>query len=78
MEEISAARFRSNCFKLLDDIQKTHKEIIITKRGKPVAKLVHIGRETDGDPLLGALKDVGCTTGELLDPVLEAKDWEVD
>ncbi len=41
--EINAAEFRANCFKILDQVKVTHKEVIITKRGKPIAKLVHFG-----------------------------------
>ena len=38
--EITAAKFRSNCFKILDEVNKKQKEVIITKRGKPIAKLI--------------------------------------
>ncbi|MEA2039006.1 MAG: type II toxin-antitoxin system prevent-host-death family antitoxin, partial [Thermodesulfobacteriota bacterium] len=33
--EINAAKFRTNCFKILDQVKVTHKEVVITKRGKP-------------------------------------------
>lgn len=36
--QISAAKFKANCLKLMDEVSKTNKEIIITKYGKPVAK----------------------------------------
>ncbi|MBW2203903.1 MAG: type II toxin-antitoxin system Phd/YefM family antitoxin, partial [Deltaproteobacteria bacterium] len=45
--EINAAEFRANCFKILDQVKVTHKEVIITKRGKPVAKLVHFARQNE-------------------------------
>lgn len=37
---ISATKFKANCLKLIDEIAKTRKPIVITRRGKPVAKLV--------------------------------------
>lgn len=37
---ISATEFKAKCLGLLDDIQKTGGELVITKHGKPVAKLV--------------------------------------
>jgi len=37
---ISATEFKAKCLGLLDDVQKTGGEIVITKHGKPVAKLV--------------------------------------
>ena len=42
--EINAAEFRANCFKILDEVKLTHMEVVITKRGEPIAKLVHIGQ----------------------------------
>jgi prevent-host-death family protein len=37
---ISAGEFKSKCLKLLDHVNKTHQVITITKRGRPVARLV--------------------------------------
>ena len=74
--EISAAEFRSNCFKIIDDVTQTHKEVIITKRGKPVAKLVHYGKDKRTDPLLGAMAGLGETIGDLTEPLDEP--WELD
>jgi PHD/YefM family antitoxin component YafN of YafNO toxin-antitoxin module len=28
--EINAAKFRTNCFKILDQVKVTHKEVVIT------------------------------------------------
>ena len=76
--EISAVQFRANCFKILDDVQQNHKEVIITKRGKPIAKLVNIAKENDKDPLLGAMPGVIETKGDLTEPVLDPDAWELD
>lgn len=76
---VSTVEFRKDLFKLLDNVSKTHNEIIITKRGKPIAKIVHIN-DVDGskDPLIGAMKGQGKTIGDLTQPVVDAADWEVD
>ena len=76
--EISAAEFRNKCFQILDRVQKHHEDIVITKRGKPVAKLVHIEKENDKDPLLGVLAGMGKTVGDLTEPVGNPEDWELD
>ena len=54
--EVNAAEFRRNCFKILDQIKLTRSEVIITKRGKPIAKLMHISQEKYRDPLLGSME----------------------
>jgi len=76
--EINAAEFRKNCFKILDQVQITHKEVIITKRGKPVARLLQITQDNDKDPLLGSMEGLVETLGDLTDPVIEHNAWELD
>ena len=39
MREIKASEFKAKCLKLLDEVNETGEPIIITKRGKPVARL---------------------------------------
>ena len=38
--EVPAGVFKTKCLALLDEVRDTRQEIIVTKRGKPVAKLV--------------------------------------
>jgi prevent-host-death family protein len=37
--EIKAGEFKAKCLKLLDEIAETGETLVITKRGKPVARL---------------------------------------
>jgi prevent-host-death family protein len=52
MKQIAAAKFKERCLALLDEVDR--EGIIITKRGRPVAKLIPIGAESAA--LIGALK----------------------
>jgi len=74
--EITAANFRSNCFKILDEVDKKHIDVVITKRGKPIAKLVRCETDDRSDPLLGRLPNVGQTVGDLTEPFEDV--WELD
>ena len=76
--EINAAEFRANCFKILDQVKLTHTEVVITKRGEPIAKLVHIGRPKGKDPLFGRMEGLAETIGDLTEPVIDADAWELD
>ena len=40
MQTLKASEFKARCLKLMDEVQKTGTEIVITKNGKPVSKLV--------------------------------------
>jgi prevent-host-death family protein len=37
---IPAAAFKARCLALLDEVGETHETVIVTKRGRPVARLV--------------------------------------
>jgi len=74
--EITAADFRSNCFKILDEVDQKHIDVIITKRGKPIAKVVHYETDPRTDPLLGSLPNAGTTVGDLTEPFDD--EWELD
>jgi prevent-host-death family protein len=53
MKEIAAAKFKEQVLSILDNVDEDG--IVITKRGKPVAKLIPI--TADSASLIGALKD---------------------
>ena len=40
--EIPAGIFKARCLALLDEVAETGEEIVVTKRGKPVAKVVGV------------------------------------
>ena len=37
---IKASEFKAKCLKLMDEVQETGQEIVITKYGRPVSRLV--------------------------------------
>lgn len=50
---IPAAKFKAQCLALLDEVATGRGEIVVTKRGKPVARLVPLS--APGKPRLGKL-----------------------
>ncbi len=71
---IKAGKFKAECLKLMNDVSKTKKSIIITKRSKPIAKLAPI--EEEKDILFGRMKNVTHIKGNIIDPVGE--NWDAD
>ncbi len=51
---ISAAEFKAKCLSLMDHVNEFHEEVIITKHGKPVARLVPVTAAPE-KPLFGFL-----------------------
>ena len=40
MKSIAAGKFKDVCLRTLDEVARTRTSIVITKRGRPIAKLV--------------------------------------
>jgi prevent-host-death family protein len=64
---IGAAKFKEQCLALLDSVGP--EGILITKHGKPVARLVPV--ETESGELIGALRDRIEVKGDLLTTGME-------
>jgi len=63
---VNAAEFKAKCLKLLDGVAATHEPLIITKRGKPVARVVPIEDEAPPLGLFGHMKDTGKIVGDII------------
>ncbi len=71
--EIPAGEFKAKCLKLMDEVAATGEELVITKRGKPVARLVSA---TDERPrLFGSMKGSIKILGDIIEPALDP-GWE--
>ena len=61
MKEIAAAEFKARCLALMEDVRATRQPLLVTKRGKPVVKLVPVDNAKDDffDRLKGEFRIVG-------------------
>jgi prevent-host-death family protein len=65
--DISAAVFKAECLKLMDQVEKTRRPIIITKRGRPVAQLAPV--PADPRSLFGYMKNTVKIEGDIVAPL---------
>lgn len=72
-ETIAAGEFKAKCLALLDEVEETGKEIVITKRGKEVARLVPVERKPE--EIFGRLKGTGKIHGDIFST---GEKWEAD
>ena len=72
MKTLAAGKFKDICLKTLDEVARTKSTVVITKRGRPVAKLVPCGPAPVRGDLAGSiLKEVG-------DPFGTGETWDAD
>ncbi len=67
---ISAAEFKAHCLALLDEVSATRETLVVTKRGRPVAKLVAVEDHARPRTLLGSVR----TRGDIVAPIEEPWD----
>ncbi|HEY6066129.1 MAG TPA: type II toxin-antitoxin system Phd/YefM family antitoxin [Thermoanaerobaculia bacterium] len=73
MRTIPAAKFKAGCLKIMDEVKTSREAVLITKKGKPVARLVPV-EEAPRD-VFGCLAGDLEITGDVTAPVVPASAW---
>lgn len=68
---IGAGDFKAKCLRLLDDVAEHRESLVITKRGKPIARLVPMPPDIQ---LFGALAGSVLDESDIIAPV--GAEWE--
>jgi prevent-host-death family protein len=72
---ISATEFKAKCLKLIDEVAETHEPLVITKRGKPVARLMPIDDRIE-ESGFGYMSGTVTIPGDILAPRADAWSGE--
>jgi prevent-host-death family protein len=72
---IPAGQFKARCLAIMDEVQAKRQAVVITKRGKPVAKLVPV--EEEKDEIFGFLKGKAKIEikGDIVAPAFSPEEW---
>lgn len=46
-KQIPAGQFKQHCLAIIDQVARTHHPVVITKRGKPMARLVPVATDDE-------------------------------
>jgi prevent-host-death family protein len=69
---IKASEFKAKCLAVLDEVERTRQPVVITKRGKPVARLVpHVAAKAGARGILKGRVEI---LGDIISPI--DVDWE--
>ena len=72
MKTLAAGKFKDVCLQTLDEVARTRRPVVITKRGKPVAKLVPVSAPARTPTLAGSI------VAESGDPYSTGEGWDAD
>jgi prevent-host-death family protein len=73
MKTMAAGAFKVHCLKVMDEVQSKRQAVLITKRGKPVAKLVPVEKEKDD--IFGFYKGKIKVNGDIVSPAFSPEEW---
>jgi len=73
MRKMAAGAFKANCLAVMDEVQAKRETVVITKHGKPVAKLVPVSQQNDD--IFGFLKGKVKIIGDVVSPALTPEEW---
>jgi prevent-host-death family protein len=74
MKKMAAGEFKAQCLKVMDRVKTTREPVLITKKGRPVAKLVPVDPITQD--ALGSLVGTIEIVGDIESPVEPPEAWE--
>lgn len=73
MKTMGAGAFKTNCLSVMEEVHNKRVTVVITKRGKPVAKLVPVSDEKDD--IFGFLEGKVTIVGDVVSPALTLEEW---
>jgi prevent-host-death family protein len=73
MKKMAAGAFKANCLAVMDEVQAKRETVVITKHGKPVAKLVPVDAQTDD--LFDSFRGKVTIVGDIVSPALTLEEW---
>ena len=75
MKQMRASAFKARCLAVMNDVQATGEPVIVTKRGKPVVKVIPAKPE-NGD-ILGFMAGEFEIVGDIESPVVPPSHWKI-
>jgi prevent-host-death family protein len=71
-----AAEFKARCLRVMGQVSRTRRPVTITKRGRPVARLVPV--DSDSEPFLDSLGGQVTVAGDLEKAARGSDPWETE
>jgi prevent-host-death family protein len=75
MKRMQASAFKAKCLTVMNDVQATGEPVIVTKRGKPVVKV--IPAEPEKGDILGFMAGEFEIVGDIESPVVPPSHWKI-
>jgi prevent-host-death family protein len=76
MRTMAAGKFKATCLAVMDEVQAKREPVVITKNGKPVARLMPVELPQEKDPLDAFYFGKIEILGDIMAPIYSDEEWE--
>ena len=79
MRTMAAGEFKAKCLAVIEDVNSTGQPMLITKRGKPMVRVLPSleQSQSDGpDSIFGFMRGMGIITGDIVSSEFTDEEWE--
>ena len=73
MKTMPAGSFKTHCLSVIDEVYDKHEEVVITKHGKPMAKLVPVVEEKKSN--FDCMRGMAKIHGDLVESIVTPEEW---
>ena len=73
MKTMAAGKFKARCLRVMEDVKKYRTSVVITKKGRPVAKLVP--PDAPASDIIGCMVGTARIIGDVEAPILPLAAW---
>jgi prevent-host-death family protein len=79
MRTMAAGEFKAKCLAVMDEVNSTGEPLLVTKRGKPVVRVLPSQEQTSSerpDSIFGSLRHMGVITGDIVSSEFTDAEWD--
>jgi prevent-host-death family protein len=74
MKTMAAGEFKARCLRVMEEVRKYRTPVVITKKGRAVAKLVP--PDAPASDVFGCMAGTARIVGDILAPVVPGEAWD--
>jgi prevent-host-death family protein len=75
-QTVPISKFKATCLRLLDDVNRTGKPLLVTRNGEPIALVSPPPPPPKSDSWIGFMSDDLQITGDVVSPASDETQWE--